>query len=180
MPGFNQQQLAYNALNANEVLILIGDQPVAFAQSVSHTFGLGTEAFYGVGSAKPQEIQQLKFAPSVTVDFIALTAAGNSLIQGGQTLASIIANNQFTIAIPDVKGNIRFTYVGCTASNFSEDIRANTAITDGLTFLAMDVLNQTGQSLLNGPNAYSVSGASISVQAGGLGVSVNANLNINI
>lgn len=174
MPGFTPQQLAYNALNANEVLILIGDQPIAFAQTVNHTFGLGTESFYGVGSAKPQEIQQLKFAPSVTVDLIALTTQGNNLLQGGTSLAAIISNNQFTIAVPDNNGNIRFTYVGCVASNFSEDIRANSPITNGLTFLALDVLNQAGQSLLNGPNAFSVA-ASVGTQpTGGLGVAITA------
>jgi len=170
MPGFNQSQLAYNALNGNEVLILIGDQPIAFAQRVSHTYGLGAEGLYGAGSAKPQEIQQLKFTPSVTVDLIALTSTGTTVLQGGTSLASILANNQFTIAIPDVNGNIRFTYVGCTASNFSEDIAANTPITNGLTFLALDVLDQDGQSLLNGPNAFNVAGSIGTAPTGGLGI----------
>ena len=163
MPSFNPQQLQYSARSANSVTILIGDQPIAFAQTVSHSFDLGAEGFYGVGSAKPQEIQQLKVAPQITVDNFALTITGQLLIEAGSgsisatPLASLLANNQFNLFVIDgTSGVALFTYVGGVASNFNENIPANQPITDAITFLCLDVLDSTGQSLLTGPNALTI------------------------
>lgn len=173
MPGFSPSQLNYSALNANRIVVLIGDQPIAFAQTTNHSFGFGSEVLYGVGSAKPQEIQQLHISPEITLDNFALTSTGNALIQGGTSFASIIANNQFNISVVDgTTGQVLFTYVGAVARNFSESIAANRPITDAITFDALDVLNQTGQSILNGPQAYTVPNAQAVTLNGGLGVSI--------
>lgn len=158
MPGFTQAQLKATAQNANTVAVLIGDQIIAFAQSVPHGFDLGTEGLYGVGSAKPQEIQQLKVAPQITVEQFKLTDAGLQKLQGNQiTLVSLLANNEFNIHVVDgTNGTTQFTYVGCVAANFNENISANTVITDSISFLARDVLDVSGQSILNGPEAFSI------------------------
>ena len=175
MPGFNPNQLNYRAQNANSVVVLVGDQPIAFAQTTNHRFGFGSEVLYGVGNAKPQEIQQLRISPEITLDNFALTSTGNTLIQGGTKFASIIANNQFNISVTDgTTGTVLYTYVGCVARDFSESIAANRPITDAITFDAMDVLDQTGQSILNGPNAYTLpSNLGVTVN-GGLGISVTS------
>lgn len=174
MPGFNPAQLNYRVRNANSAVLVVGDQPIAFAQTANHRFSLGTEMLYGVGSAKPQEIQQLRIAPEITLDQYALTRNGNNLIQGGQNFASIIANNQFNISLVDINNEVIFTYVGCVARDFSEAIAANRPITDAITFDAMDVLDQSGQSILNGQNAFSIPSTVGSRVNGGLGISVNA------
>lgn len=173
MPSFNQQQLAYRAQNGNTVTVMIGDEPIAFAQNVSHSFELGTESLYGVGSAKPQEIQQLRVQPTITLNNFALTALGEQLVQEGVPLPFIIANNQFNISIVDgLTGAVRFTYVGAVASNFSESIPSNQVLTQDVSFLCMDVLGPQGTSLLDGPNAYSVPSTAGAVVNGGLGISV--------
>ncbi len=157
MPGFNPVPLAYNVRNANSVAILIGDQTIAFAQRLTHSFGFATEGIYGVGSSKPQEIQQMKNAPTVTVNTFALTDAGESIIQAGQSLPELLANNEFSVCIVDGIANVaQLTYVGCVASDFSEDIGSNAAVSDTIVFLALDVLNQDGVSVLNGQNALTV------------------------
>jgi hypothetical protein len=157
MPGFNAKQLAYKVQNANEVIILIGDQQIAFAQTVTHSFDFGTEGLYGIGTAKPQEIQQLKNAPTITVDNFALSALGNKLTQNGQNLALLLGNNAFNICIVD--GNTQsavLTYVGAVAQNFNETIGANRPVTDAITFMALDVLDPDGDSILDGQNAILV------------------------
>ena len=160
MPAFGQSQLNYNARSGNTVTIMIGSQPIAFAQTVSHTFEFGTEAFHGVGSAKPQEIQQLKVQPQITVDNFALTSNGQQLVEAlgiNPPLSSLLANNSFNIAIVDGStSEALFTYVGSVASNYNMNIPANQPITEAITFMAMDVLDDTGQSILNGPNALSI------------------------
>jgi hypothetical protein len=178
MPGFNPQTLSYRAQNANGVVILIGDQPIAFGQTTNHRFAFGTEAQYGVGSAKPQEIQQLKVAPDITIDNFALTSVGLNLIQSGVSFASIIANNQFNITVLDGINNIvKFTYVGSVVRDFSESIAANRPITDAISFDCMDVLDQTGQSILNGPNAFAIPSPVGQANAStGLGISVAASV----
>lgn len=155
MPAFNQQQLAYKARNANSVTILIGDQPIGFAQTTSHTFDFGAEQLYGIGSAMPQEVQQLRVSPSITIDNFALTQNGLTALGYPSNLATVLANNSFNFFVVDgPSGQALFTYVGCVASNFNENIPANRPITDAVTFLAMDVLSSNGQSLLNQGNAY--------------------------
>lgn len=172
MPSFNQQQLAYKARNANTVALVIGDQTIAFCQSVSHSYDMGTEFLHGIGSAKPQEIQQLKVQPQITVNNINLTTTGERLTQGNTTvLAAIIANNQFNLFIVDGATNVAiFTYIGCVADGFSENISANQPITDDITFKAMDVLGPDGQSLLTGPNALTILSNSGVVATTGLGL----------
>ena len=173
MPGFSPSQLAYRAANANSAVILIGDQPIAFAQTTNHRFGFGTEVYYGIGSAKPQEIQQLKVSPEITIDNFALTTQGAQLIQNSVQFASVIANNQFNISIVDgIANTVLYTYVGAVARDFSETIAANRPITDAISFDAMDVLDQTGQSILDGPNAYGAPGTFGTAVQGGLGISL--------
>lgn len=155
MPAFNQQQLSYKARNSNSVTILIGDQPIGFAQTASHTFDFGAEQLYGIGSAMPQEVQQLRVSPTITLDNFALTQQGLTSLGYPANLAVILSNNSFNFFVVDGQsGQALFTYVGCVASNFNENIPANRPITDAITFLAMDVLGSNGQSILNQGNAY--------------------------
>lgn len=157
MPGFNPQQVNYKARNANSVVVLIGDQSIAFAQSTNHTFGYMTEGMYGVGTAKPQEIQQLKVAPEITIEAFALTDFGQTVTQGGQFLPALLSNNKFNICLIDGVENATYlTYVGCVAADFNETVGANRPISDTYRFLAMDVLDSSGVSILNGPNALQV------------------------
>lgn len=159
MPGFNPQMLQNKARNANTTIIMIGDQPIAFCQTVNHSFSLGTEGIYGIGNAKPQEIQQLKASPTITVDSIDLTTLGQTLTQGGSTipLSSLLANNQFNISIIDAPtGQTTYVYTGSVSESFSQSISSNQPLTDTYTFMSKDVLDNTGQSILNGGNALNI------------------------
>ena len=172
MPAFNQKQLANKARNANRVTVMIGDQVIAFAQTTSHSFDFGTQQLYGIGSALPQENQQMRVSPQITIDSFALTQAGINAVGETQNLSSILANNQFDMHVVDGDTNDPiYTYVGCVASNFSENIPANQPISDSITFLAMDVLDQTGQSILNVASAFNLPGVNASTGPNGLGIS---------
>jgi hypothetical protein len=158
MPSFNPSQLNPQVRNANMSVILVGDQAIAFAQTVSHSLELGVEGLYGIGSAKPQEIQQLKDSMQITIDNFDLTSNGMALIQASLVpLSSLISNNSFNISVVDgITNQALYTYVGCVATNFSQNISSNQPITDAITFHALDVLDATGQSVLNGPNALTL------------------------
>lgn len=157
MPGFNQQQLNYKVRNANSVVMLLGDQEIAFGQTATLTSELGTEGMYGIGSAKPQEIQQLKFAPSITLDFFALTEEGIAYLGYPATLGDVIAGNQFNFFVMNASGLAIQTYVGATASNYNTNYPANQPVTESITFLAMDILDRYGQSILTSNSAMLVS-----------------------
>jgi hypothetical protein len=174
VPGFNQQQLAYSVQNGNSVTILLGDAPIAFGQTIGHSNDYGTEGLYGVGTAKPQEIQQLKIAPNVSIDRFVLTQAGIAKYGNNVPLTSILANNQFSISVVDgVAGITLYTYVGAVATRYSDSIGSNRPITETIDFLALDVLDQTGQSIMEGPNALTTVGVAASLVNGGLGVQVS-------
>lgn len=156
MPGFNQQQLAYKVLNGNAVALTVGDQLIGFAQSSSPSIDYGTDAYYGIGTAKVQEIQQLRFSQSITIDSLKLTAEGLAFFGESTPLSYILANNQFNIFLTDNAGVAFLSYVGCVASNNSTAVSANQPVTEGITFMAMDVLDSDGNSVLNSNSALAV------------------------
>lgn len=163
MPSFNAQKVSYRARSANTVMIMIGDQDIGFAQTMSLTFDFGSEQLYGIGTQMPQEVQQLRVSPTITLDSFALTANGIALLGYTANLSTILAGNNFTITVLDKdKTTVLFTYKGCTASNFNENIPTNRPIMDAITFMCLDVVNSAGDSVLNSGNAYQVPSAAAS------------------
>jgi hypothetical protein len=153
VPGYNQQQLNYKVLNGNACSLMIGDQLIGFAQTVSPSIDMGAEGLYGIGSAKPQEIQQLRFTNSITLDKFKLTDEGVAFFGGSTDLATILAYNQFNIFMLDNAGVAFLSYVGAVAGTNNTSISSNQPITEGVSFLALDVLDKDGNSVLNSNSA---------------------------
>jgi hypothetical protein len=172
MPSYNQQTLNYAAQNANAVKIMIGDVVVAYAQTTTHSTDLGAQQLYGIGSTNPQEIQQLRFSPTISVEFFELTSQGIALLGTGKRLVYTLANTQVDIHIIDGNTNTpSFTYVSCTANSYSETIATNAIIMDSVSFLALDVLDDTGTSILASNSVYSIPSMVANVAgAGALGI----------
>lgn len=173
MPGYSAKTLVNQARNANTVAVMLGDQVVAFAQTASHSFSFGAEQLYGIGSALPQEIQQLKISPTISLSMFALTAVGTQQLAGNVNIGYSLGNVQYDLHIVDGNTNdVIFTYVGAVAQNFSESIQANQPVSQDIPFLALDVWDVNGDSILNSGNAISVStiAASAGAAAGGLGL----------
>lgn len=154
MPGYTPQQLNYLVQNANQVMVTIGDAVVAYGQTAPHSIDFGTEALFGIGEATPQEIQQLRILPQITVEFFALTQEGLTILGNNQRLSYSLANNQFDLHIIDGQTNtVVFTYVDAVAQNFNENISTNRPVINSVPFLAMDVLDNNGNSILNSNSA---------------------------
>ncbi len=167
--SFNANQLKYNVRNANSVLIMVGDQPIAFGQSSNWDLGISTDPLFQIGSLKPQEIQQLRALPSITIDGFMLTNTGQKLAGMSNDISYYIMNNSFNIALYDAPGttdtsltgpgqqqvNLLYLFVNCTATSFSFSIPANSILSEALSFYAEDVFGSDGQtSLLNSNSAY--------------------------
>ena len=150
MPGFNAQQLAYKVQSGNSVVIMLGDQVIAFAQTSAQSVDFGTETLYGIGTAKPQEIQQLRFAPTVTINSFVLTNQGIIALSYPSNLLQVLANNSFDMHVMDRSGVPLLTFIGCVAQTYNQTVPVNAIITEDLTFQTMDVLDPAGQSILNG------------------------------
>jgi hypothetical protein len=149
MPGYNATQLLYKVQNANACSILLGDVVVGFGQTLAPNIDFGTEGLYGVGSAKPQEIQQLRFTNTITLDSYRLTREGNAFFGVTQALWTLLANNYFDFYLLGDDGTAFIAYVGAVAQTNNLNIAANTPLTEGMTFLALDVLDSNGVSVLN-------------------------------
>jgi len=167
IPGFASTQQSLSVQNGNTVEILLGEVTIGFAQTTGHQIAMGTEQLYGIGSAKPQEIQQLRMSPAFTLDSFALTVAGQALLQAGQNLSYLLAGNQYEMIVYDgATQTAKYTYVGCKCGNFGENIPANAPVRDTYSFLAMDVLDPNGDSIMDdGNNALQV-GAPGAIGAG--------------
>lgn len=168
MPGYSPTQLAYKVQNSNQCSILIGDQLVGFGQTVAPHQDYGTEGLYGIGDAKPQEIQQLKFSQTISLDSFRLTKEGLAFFGITTPLGQILAYNQFNFYLLDSDGTPFLAYVGCVAQSNNINVAANQPITEAITFLAMDVLDANGVSVLNSNSvdAFNFLASSTSVVAG--------------
>jgi hypothetical protein len=174
VPGFNGTTQSLSVQNGNTVAIMLGTQTVAFAQTTGHQTAMGGEQLYGIGSAKPQEIQQLRMSPAFTLDQFSLTEAGVTLLQAGQNLNYLLAGKQYDMYVLDGLTNTTlFSYVGCKCQNFAQNIPANAPVRSTYSFLALDVLDPNGDSILDdGNNAIAVNAAGTStVGASNLGLS---------
>jgi hypothetical protein len=172
MPGFNQAQVSNRTKSGNSVIVQLGDITIMFAQTLGHSIPMGADHLYGIGTSKPQEIQQYRFSPQFSLDSLELTQNGVNLLQGGQNINYILAGNQFTMTVLDGEtNNPDYIYVGAKCSNFSGSVGANSPIRDSYSFLAMDVLNAAGTSIMDtGDNALELAAAVIGVAATGLGI----------
>ncbi len=150
MAGFNAQQATPQVQTGNQVAVLVGDTVLMFAQSVGLVLPMGAEQLYGIGTAKPQEIPQLRMSPSVSLSNFKLTEAGLVALQGSQNLAFILTDNQFDISVYDgITKATMMSYVGCKAQNYSQNIPTNSVIQETVSFLALDVLNGAGESIMD-------------------------------
>lgn len=103
----------------------------------------------------PQEIQQLRVSPQITIDQFALTQNGLSVLGYPANLSTILANNEFNFYIKDGITNTNlFTYVGGVCGNFHESIPSNQMVTDAMTFQCADVLGPDGTSIVQMSDAY--------------------------
>lgn len=149
MAGYSPTALANKVRNANGVSILVGDQIVGFAQNLSVAINTGAESLYGVGSAKPQENQQLRFDVSVSLDSLELTEEGMAYFGITTTWVKALMGNALTFHEVDYSGKTLQTVVGCVAQNFTRTTPVNQPITQATSFLCMDVLDSTGASVLS-------------------------------
>jgi hypothetical protein len=165
MPGFSAVATASTARTGNTVAVAIGQNVIAFAQTVDHTMPMGAEHLYGIGNSKPQEIPQLRMSPQISLSSFALTALGLKMLSGSQNLSYILAGNQFDLYVLDGLNNQQalYVYVGCKCQTFGENIPANAPVRDTYTFLAMDVTDPNGNSLIDtGENATAIASAAAS------------------
>lgn len=149
MPGFNAQAIVAKIRTGNGVAILVGDVPVGFGQTSSQTLALNLERFFGIGSKKVQEQQQLRFEPSITLDTFQLTQAGLTFFGYSSTWIDLLVNTQLNIAVVDQNGNSILTFVACSASDYTASVPANQPVTEATTFMAMDIWDASGTSILN-------------------------------
>ena len=137
---------------------MVGDIVVAFAQTSGSQVSFGTEQLYGVGTARPQEVQQLRVSPSFSLDAFSLTSHGLTVLGGGQRLEYILAGKSFEMHVLDgLTNTVLYTFVGAKAQNVSMNVPANAPLRTTYAFLALDVIDNKGNSIIDaGDNAIAV------------------------
>lgn len=153
MPSYSPEVLAYKVRNANACSIMVGSQLIGFGQTAATAVDMGGEGLYGIGSQKPQEIQQLKFTNTFTLDRLMLTDEGSAFFGESAQWITILANNSLNFFLLDTDGTAFLSYVGAVATTTNTNIAANQPLTEGTSFLALDVLSADGISVLNGNSA---------------------------
>src|SRR5579863_2541602 len=106
MPSFNQQTLNYQVENGNAVSIMLGDVVIGFGQTAGPAIDWGTEGLYGIGSAQPQDIQQLKNTMTISLDQFLLTETGLSVLGFPSSMLAVLSNNSFDFHVMNAKGDV--------------------------------------------------------------------------
>ena len=165
MPGYAPQTITNNVMTGNNVAVMVGDLVVAFAQTSGSQISFGTEQLYGVGTARPQEVQQLRVSPSFSLDAFSLTAHGLVVLGGSQRLEYILAGKSFEMHLLDGVANaILYTYIGAKAQNVSHNIPANAPLRTTYAFLALDVIDNLGNSIIDaGDNVIAVAAETVAL-----------------
>ncbi len=146
--SFNAQTNNYNVLNANNVSIYIGTVVVAFGSSVTVQTPFGARGLFAIGSMLPQEIQQLQSQPALTLDSMVFTDAGLLALGYPSNLLAVLSNNKFKISVLNNAGILLFNYIDCVADSNTFQIAQNSPVVENVTFLARDVVDQFGLSLI--------------------------------
>ena len=151
--SFNPTPITQQVMTANNVVILLGTQEIGFGQGVMFNANFNARSLYGVGSQKPQEIQSQIFKPSVGVSSLLLSNIGVTLLNYPSTLGDLLGLNQFNIVMMGYNDIPLYTYVECTATEYDVSVPLNKPILEIIKFMAMDVVDITGVSILTG-NPY--------------------------
>jgi hypothetical protein len=153
MPGYSPATIQNSVQSGNNVAVLLGDVVIAFAQTIGHQISMGTEQLYGIGTSKPQEVQQMRFSPSFSLDSFSLTQHGMTTLGSGQRLEYILAGKSFDMHVLDgITNTTMFTYVMAKAQNMSQNIPANAPLRSTYAFLALDVIDNHGNSIIDTSN----------------------------
>lgn len=151
--GYTPIPAVYRARNGNQCVIFVGTTPIAFAEAFDFTIDYGAQQVYGIGSEKPQDLQQLKFAPRFSLRSIELTAEGVGLVGSGQNnLRNYLGNNYFNVGVFTADDAIiDLAFLMAMATSVRTTIPANGLVTDTFDCLAMDAINVLGLSLAGDP-----------------------------
>ena len=150
--SYKASPLSYSVQNSNSVSVLVGSVPVAFGQSVEWGISFGTVQIKGIGTVKPQEILQDNLTATVTIRSLVMVPSLLYPNAAPSAYASILGSGTQTINIA-LTGNSPadlLYFTDCTCDQFLVSLRTNKPLTQQFTFLAMDVLDQFGISVLQG------------------------------
>lgn len=123
----------------SQIYLMIGGQPIGYMTQISQNDSEGTEAFYGIGTIMPIELQPLRWTGTLSVSGARLydaswqsafmTPGSNVLTQG---LANIVVYNRVTQQ-PDV------IFVGCVPTTYGSTWAANAFSLQNGSWLYLDV-----------------------------------------
>lgn len=153
MSNFNPIPIAQQVMTANNVVILLGIQEIGFGQGVFFDTDFNALPLHGIGSQKPQEIQSQVFRPYVDILMLNLSNIGLTLLNYPSTLGDLLGLNQFNIVMMGYNNLPMYTFVECTATRYNVGVSVSRPITEQIRFMAMDVLDVMGVSILTG-NPY--------------------------
>ena len=121
----------------NRIYIMIKNNVIARAQSLSGSRSYGTQGLYQLGSIMPQEHVYLKYSGTVTCNRFRMildnfASAKMDIAKLGE---DILQQDILDINVLDaVTKNLCISYRGCTANSYNEDFHANEIVTEAIEF----------------------------------------------
>ena len=134
----NMQAFGANIQQGAHIHILVAGQPVGYITQLTDNETPGTQAFYGIGTIMPLELQPLKWTGSMAINGARLYEGGwqsefmypgSSILTQG--LVNIVVYNQITGAADAV-------YIGCAPTSYGTTYGANAYTLQNGAWLYLD------------------------------------------
>lgn len=121
----------------NRIYIMIKNNVIARAQSLSGSRSYGTQGVYQLGSIMPQEHVYLKYQGTITCERFRMIE--NNFASSKMDIAKlgedILQMDILDINVLDsVTKNLCISYRGCSSNSYSEAFRTNEIVTENIEF----------------------------------------------
>lgn len=138
---------AQSTVTANMIELTIGGKRIGRAQNASSRVDYGTQGVYEIGTIFPTEHVYLKYEGTITLERVLLlnnslasmhlAPLGDDVLQTG-TVNIVIKNK-------DNSNEVLCAYIGCTAQNYSMEVRANSMVqeTVNMTYLKASLVDKS-------------------------------------
>lgn len=137
---------AQTAVSANMVELTIGAVKVGRAQNASSRVDYGTQGVYEIGSIFPAEHVYLKYEGTLTLEKVLLINQSLASLHLAPLGDDVLRTGTVNVVIKnkDNSNEVISAFIGCTAMNYSMDLRANNLVSEtiNMTYLKASLIDK--------------------------------------
>jgi hypothetical protein len=133
-------------VTANMIVLTVANKPIGRAQNASSRVDYGTQGVYEIGSIYPAEHVYTKYEGTVTLERVMLIGKSLADMHLAPLGEDVLGTGTVNIVIKnkDNSNKVICAYIGCTAQNYSMEVRANNMVSEtvNMTYLTASLVDK--------------------------------------